>query len=96
MKKTRPSREAIEAINVLKALVKEYPTQLLSTHLAIALADYPNFDGISDKQLYFILEKYRCAKKLDMDITHIEDIDEIIHDGMNLGTDDYLDEEEDF
>ena len=54
-----------EILRVLKNLMESYPNQLVSTHLSIALSDYSNFDGISDKELFFILEKYRCEKELD-------------------------------
>lgn len=73
----------LETLKVLKDIVLAYPAQLLSTHLSIALADFPNFDSISDKELYFILEKYRCEKELDMapliideDVYMTEDEDE--------------------
>ncbi len=83
----KPMNYKLETLNVLKEIVKTYPTQLLSSHLSIALADFPNFDSISDKELYFIFEKYRCEKELDItpniineDIYIIEDEDEDFFD----------------
>lgn len=84
-----------EILTVLRNLTETYPNQLLSTHLSLALSDYPKFDGISDKEFYFILEKYRCEKELDMTpITSDEDIDQIYKSAMNLEIDSF--DEEDF
>jgi hypothetical protein len=64
-----------------------YPNQLISTHLSIALSDYSNFDGISDKEFYFILEKYRCEKELDTTpLTSDKEIEEL-YKGFELTTD---------
>ena len=83
-----------EILTVLKSLQETYPNQLVSTHLSLALAEYPNFDGISDKEFYFILEKYRCEKELDMTpIANDTDVDEIYRDSMSL---DEAFEEEDY
>ncbi len=81
-------------INVLKDLMKMYPNQLFSTHFALALADYPDYDGLSDKELYHAFNKYKCEKELDMDIPHSNSIDSIIQAGLDLDT--ILDEEEEF
>jgi hypothetical protein len=63
--------------------------------LSIALSDYLNFDGISDKEFYFILEKYRCEKELDTTpLTKEEDLDQIYKESMNLTSDDLYDDEE--
>lgn len=85
-----------EILNILKELIEKHPTQLLSTHLFMALSDYgKSFDSISDKELYFIFEKYKCMKELDLDFGVSEDISAIIKDGMNLDIN-IEDEEEDF
>lgn len=87
-----------DIINVLRDLTRDFPTQLLSTHLSIALADYEGkYDGISDKQLFFLFEKYKCEKELDIS-THIatDDISAIIADGMNLSFTNLEDEDEDY
>lgn len=67
----------------------------MSSHLAIALADFPNFDGISDKELFFVLEKYRCEKELDIStpITSDDEIDELLKGSIE---DEDLIDEEDF
>lgn len=82
-------------MSVLKNLTETYPNQFISTHLSLALADYSNFDGISDKELYFILEKYRCEKELDMTpISSDADLDEIYKDAMDLNSKDLFEEDE--
>lgn len=83
----------LEAINVLKDIVKSYPTQLLGVHLELALSDYQEPFWLSDKEIYFALEKYRCEKELDIEIPHSTDINDILKDGMDLTTN--LEDEED-
>ena len=85
-----------ETLSILKDLVDQHPTQLLSTHLSMALSDYgKSFDSISDKELYYIFEKYKCMKELDVDFGVSDDISDILKDGMNLDIN-IEDEEEDF
>lgn len=68
----------------------------MSSHLSIALADFPNFDGISDKELFFVLEKYRCEKELDLTpIMSDQELTEIYKDAQDLNVEDLLDEEDD-
>lgn len=52
--------------HVVKELGMNFPKQKLSTHIALALREYNNFDGISNKELFYLLDKYRCEKELDM------------------------------
>jgi len=81
---------------MLEALHKEYPTFNLGRHLATALDDYGDFWGIADKELLFLLEKYKTA--LELDQLHVMDdayVSKIIKDSENF--DDILkdgDEEE--
>jgi exopolysaccharide biosynthesis predicted pyruvyltransferase EpsI len=82
-----------DVVKVLDRLSKNYPTQRLATHIGIALADYPHFDSISDKELYFALEKYECEKELDI-LSPSYDIDDIIEDGKNLQMNDDYEEDE--
>lgn len=90
----RQTNYKLEAIAVLKQLANTYPNQLLSTHISLALSEYPNFDGISDKEFYFILEKYRCEKELDMNIASDADVESIINDSRNLTLENLLDDED--
>lgn len=45
-------------LEVLKDLKKKYPNQGLGRHISDALSDYPNYWGLSDKELLFALQKY--------------------------------------
>jgi hypothetical protein len=56
----------------------------MGRHLATALDGYGDIWGITDKELFFSLEKYKA--QLDMDVPHTDDgeIDVIVKQGMNL------------
>ena len=73
-----------ELIHILKDLHKCYPTYNMGRHLATALDGYGDIWGITDKELFFSLEKYKA--QLDMDVPHTDDgeIDVIVKQGMNL------------
>ena len=86
-------------IQTLKDLAKQYPAQTLSQHIGLATFDYPTIDALSDKELFFALEKYMCEKQLDMvqgtlDKPRNFSIEKIVEEGMDL--DNILNEEEDF
>lgn len=76
--------------NVIKDLKNLYPNEGIGKHLSMALADYGDFWGISDKELLFAIEKYKTMREMDFDSE--ESIDSIVRDGMNL--DSILDEED--
>lgn len=82
-----------ETIQILKELTKSYPDQALSTHIHLALSEYDNFYGISDKELYYIFNKYRCEKELDI-LPDISCTDDIYKDSMNLNIEDILNEDD--
>ena len=85
----------MEALKVLKELVKAYPNQTLSSHITLALEEYSKDTWVSDKELYFAIEKYRCEKELDTTpLIRQEEVDEIYNDSMNLSIEDLLDEED--
>lgn len=94
MKKTH--NYGLDIAKSIKEMAKKYEGQRISTHLAIALSDYTDFDGISDKELWIALEKYMLEKDLDMLIPHDEDLDKIIKEGQNLDIDALYEDEEDF
>lgn len=91
MKQTKP-KYLKEIITLISDIGKSYPNQPLMSHISIALSDYTSVDLISDKELKFLLEKYKCEKELDMIIPHSTDINDIIKDGMDLN----FAEEEDY
>lgn len=87
----------MEAIKVLKELIKAYPNQTLASHITLALEEYSNDTWVSDKEFYFAIEKYRCEKELDTTpLVSQAEIEEIYTDGMNLSIEDILDEEDDY
>lgn len=85
-------------LEVLKELAEQYPKQAMSTHISLALADFPHFDGISDKELFFVLEKYRCERELDITtpMTSDEELIKIYKDSEDLNIEDLLDEDDEF
>jgi hypothetical protein len=84
-----------KTLELLKTLKKEYPFYEMAKHLSNATSDYQDIWGLSDRELYDLLEKY----KFDLDtntklIASDSDIDKIVRDGMNLDT--ILDPEDDY
>lgn len=70
---------------VIERLGKKYPNQPISSHLSIALSDYTNFDGVSNKELAYCLEKYEA--ELEYGLTPLaskDDVDRIIKDAEDL------------
>jgi hypothetical protein len=83
-------------IHLLQELHTLYPSFNMCRHLSTALDGYNDTWGVSDKELLFALNKYKL--QLEMDVPHEEgeELEKIIHDGMNLkGLSSLLDEEED-
>jgi hypothetical protein len=73
-----------QAIHILQDLHKHYPEYNMGRHIATALDGYGDVWGLSDKELTFLLGKYKT--RLDLDIPHLidGDIDEIMRGGMDL------------
>lgn len=74
-------------ISILKEIITEYPNITIAEHLTFALSEYNNFEGISDKEFLFILEKYKEERDLDIQIPH--STEEVF-----LNEDEFEDEEE--
>lgn len=69
-------------LDLLKDLKTQFPKRELSWHLAGMLAEYDaNCWGVSDKELYYSLEKY--SKRVEMD-ENPDDISRIIAEGYDL------------
>jgi hypothetical protein len=83
----------------LQELHNDYPNQSVATHFAIALQDYGNIWGLSDKEVSFAIEKYQVELELNNFIPD-KDLDKIIEEGKNLDKinlyDDESDEEDDY
>lgn len=75
-----------QAIHLLQDLHKDYPEYNMGRHIATALDGYGDVWGLSDKELTFLLGKYKT--RMDLDIPHVADgdaeIDEIMRGGMDL------------
>lgn len=73
-----------QAMHILQDLHKSYPEYNMGRHIATALDGYGDVWGLSDKELTFLLGKYKT--RLDLDIPHLADgdIDEIMRGGMDL------------
>lgn len=66
-KETKKNENYVTKIaHVIRELGINFPKQKISTHIALALHEYNNFDGISNRELFYLLDKYRCEKELDM------------------------------
>jgi len=82
---SRKASEYNKAIGILQDLHKIYPTLNMGRHLATALDGYGDVWGLTDKELVFLLDKYKT--RMDLDIPHIaddEEVDKIIKDGLDL------------
>lgn len=81
-----------EVVKVLDDLHKDYPDYGLGRHISMALADYGDMWGISDKEMVYALKKYQTELALDIQqIAPEEYVSRVIKDAENLDT--ILDEE---
>ena len=78
------------SVNVLNKLNTIIPKQTLGRHLATALDDH-QIENLNDKEMFNILNDYLI--ELESDIPHCEDLEEILKQGMNLNSEDLIEEE---
>jgi hypothetical protein len=73
-----------QILSVLIELKEAFPSYNLGRHLDTALDDYKDIWGMTDKELAFVMDKYKT--KLEMDVPHTDEseIDKIIKEGMDL------------
>jgi hypothetical protein len=74
-----------QSITILQDLHRLYPNWNMGRHIATALDGYGDVWGITDKELVFLLDKYKT--RMDIDIEHTTDqdeLDKIIKEGMDL------------
>lgn len=77
----------------LKELHNKYPSFELSKHISGFSSEYGDVWGISDKELYFSIKKYKERLELDFETSRDESqLTKILSEGMDL--DSILDEEE--
>jgi len=71
-----------QIIQTLGRLHKAHPYYNMGQHISTAV-DGSDLWGVSDKELFFSLQRYEAS--LEMDVNHNEEeIEAIIKDGMNL------------
>lgn len=71
-----------QILQTLKRLRKAHTTYNMGRHISTAI-DGSELWGVSDRELFFSLQKYEAS--LEMDVNHDEEeIEAIIKDGMNL------------
>ena len=78
------------SVNVLNKLNTIIPRQTLGRHLATALDDH-QIENLNDREMFNILNDYLI--ELESDIPHCEDLEEILKQGMNLNSEDLIEEE---
>ncbi len=78
------------SINVLNKIGSVFPKQTLGRHLATALDDH-QIENLNDKEIFNILNDYLI--ELESDVPHCEDLEEILKQGMNLNSEDLIEEE---
>jgi len=73
-----------KVLHILQELHIGYPQYNMGRHLSTVLDECGNIWGMTDKELAFVLTKYKG--QLEMDIQHMDDseIDDIIKQGMDL------------
>ena len=67
-----------------------FPQQTLGKHLATAFDEH-QIENLNDRDLFNILNDYLI--ELESDIPHCEDVEEILKQGMNLNSEDLIEEE---
>ena len=78
------------SVNVLNKLNTIIPRQSLGKHLATALDEH-QIENLNDREMFNILNDYLI--ELESDVPHCEDLEEILKQGMNLNSEDLIEEE---
>jgi hypothetical protein len=79
-----------QILQILERIRKAHPSHNMGKHLSTAL-DGSDVWGISDRALFFSLQKYEI--ELNIDAHHEDEIEDIIKNSMNLSSEDLLEEE---
>lgn len=87
-----------QIIVLLQELHHLYPSHNMGRHLEGALGEYRDIWGISDKELFFALTKYRAQLEYDYPtpLTEDKELERIIEEGKNLDIHSILENEEDY
>jgi hypothetical protein len=81
-----------EILKALRGIHEQHPTQNLGRHLSLALSDYPDLFGLTDKEFLFAINKY--STELELDIVSDSKIENISNESYGYELSD--DEEEDW
>lgn len=94
MKKKDEEYYFLEVLKLVKQLHDDYPSFSVARNVSTATSDYGDIWSMSNKELFFALEKYRAELELDQaNIVSDEYVEKIRKDAENL--DDILKEEDD-
>ena len=73
-------------LKVLEELHSTYPSSNFGRHISMALSEYGDTWGMTDKEVLFALEKYQAELSLDSNMIASDDfVSQIIEDGKNIG-----------
>ena len=87
--------EYSQILSLLRELKKDHPNYNIGRHISLALSDYGDVWGTSDKEVLFAFTKYKTQLELDGDeIADATYVDKVVEDAMDL--DHILDEEDDY
>lgn len=84
-----------KTIKLLEELHRDHPEMRMGQHISTAFSDYPDVWHVSEKEIFYAIEKYNS--QLELDIIHLapEDyVNQIEEDGKHLFDTNLEDEEE--
>ena len=95
MKTNKPNYYA-DILEILQELHTLFPTSGVGKHLSTVADEYGgDLWGVSDKELFYALKKYKAQLELYCPHeTNEQELQEIIKDGMNLSASSLLNNEE--
>jgi hypothetical protein len=75
-----------KVLDILKEIKKDYPSFNMGRHISTVLSEYGDAWGITDKELYFALEKYKTNLDLydGVPISDDSEVENIIKGGLDL------------
>src|SRR6188768_2988124 len=97
MNKKKPKIDySKQVLEVLQELHTLYPSYSIGTHLSTVSEELGDMWGVSDKELHYVLSKYKAQLEMYVPQETIGDeLEKIIEDGMNLSTSELLENQED-
>lgn len=71
----------IKIIDLFTELKKGYPNRSIGQHISMAMSDYSDVWGVTDKEFLFALNKY--AMELEFDLESESSVEKIIANSTN-------------